>query len=135
MAEPHNMDDSILIVEKTNKTPYLKFDKNEGVIEISGCSIPENTGEFYWTFNRWLAEYSLKPAAVTNVKMALMYMNSSSAVVITRMLRTLDELIALKTRVVIEWHFEADDLEMKEMGEYYSELMKCEIKLIEVDRL
>ncbi len=77
----------------------------------------------------------MNPAKVTKVKMALMYMNSSSAVVITRMLRTLDELIALKTEVIIEWHYEADDLEMKEIGEHYDELMKCEIKLVEVDRL
>ena len=128
-------EDSILIIDKTSKTPFIKFDKKAGIIEITGSSIPENTGEFYWTFNRWLVEYSINPAPVTKVKVALMYMNSSSAVVITRMLRTLDELIALKTEVIIDWYFESDDLEMQEIGQHYDELMKCQINLVEVDRL
>ena len=69
MSNSQNKEESILIIDKTKKTPFIMFDKNKGVIEISGCSIPENTGEFYWTFNRWLAEYGMNPAKVTKVKM------------------------------------------------------------------
>ena len=125
----------VLIFEKTSKTPYIRLDKPKGEIELRGSSIPENTREFYYKFNRWMAEYTANPAAKTNVKFALMYMNSSSAVVITRMLRMLDDMIGMKTEVEIDWYYEADDLEMKEIGEYYDEIMKCKINLHEVDRL
>lgn len=135
MDNIHSSDQEILVIESTNKTPYIKFDKKSGIIELRGTSIPENTREFYWQFNRWMAEYSSNPAASTKVKIALIYMNSSSAVIITRMLRMLDELIGLKTMVEIDWYYEADDLEMKEIGEYYDEIMKCQINLCEVDRL
>ena len=125
----------IYFVERTKKTPEIKLDKKKGLIEISGNSIPENTKEFYYHFNRWMAEYCANPAPVTKVKFALMYMNSSSAVVITRMLRMLDDMIGLKTEVQIDWYYEADDLEMKEIGEHYDEIMNSKITLHEVDRL
>lgn len=125
----------VVTIEATSKTPYIKLDKANGLIEISGISIPENTKEFYWNFNRWLAEYSAQPAPKTVVKISLMYMNSSSTVVITRMLMLLDELIGLKTNVLIDWYYEEDDLEMQEIGQYYNDTMKCQINLHEVDKL
>lgn len=134
MSQNQNNQD-IYFVERTKKTPEIKLDKKKGLIEISGNSIPENTKEFYYHFNRWMAEYCSNPAPVTKVKFALMYMNSSSAVVITRMLRMLDDMIGLKTEVQIDWYYEGDDLEMKEIGEHYDEIMKSKITLHEVDRL
>ena len=38
-------------IESTFKTPYIKLNKDEGLIEIRGVSIPENTVQFYWHFN------------------------------------------------------------------------------------
>ncbi|MCB9225138.1 MAG: DUF1987 domain-containing protein [Crocinitomicaceae bacterium] len=135
MKEDMQFGDTPVEIQATNKTPYIKLDKLAGTIEISGVSIPENTKEFYWQFNRWLSEYSREPAPLTKVKISLMYMNSSSTVVITRMLMLLDELIGMKTVVEIDWYFESDDLEIKEIGQYYKDTMKCKINLMEVDRL
>jgi len=47
-----------LSIDGTAKTPSVKFDGQEGVIEIKGRSIPENSIEFYkplvelWTLHR-----------------------------------------------------------------------------------
>jgi SiaC family regulatory phosphoprotein len=135
MDSEFNFGEEVVEIEATNKTPYIKLDRIKGDIEISGISIPENTKEFYWNFNRWLTEYSVDPAPNTKVEIKLMYMNSSSTVVITRMLMLLDELIGLKTIVQIDWYYESDDLEMKEIGQYYNDTMKCTINLHEVDKL
>ncbi|UKN01143.1 DUF1987 domain-containing protein [Paracrocinitomix mangrovi] len=135
MSSDANYEGDVVVIEATKKTPYIRLDKKSGLIEISGISIPENTKEFYWNFNRWLTEYAADPAPKTQVKISLMYMNSSSTVVITRMLMLLDELIGLKTVVQIDWYYEMDDLEMKEIGEHYQETMKCTINLHEVDKL
>ena len=135
MNSEFNFDGEVVEIEATNKTPYIRLDKDNGEIEVSGISIPENTKEFYWKFNRWLTEYAASPAPDTKVKIKLMYMNSSSTVVITRMLMLLDELIGLKTVVQIDWYYESDDLEMKEIGQYYNDTMKCQINLHEVDKL
>lgn len=135
MSDHADLNEDVLIIEATGKTPYIKVDRKEGLIELRGTSIPENTREFYWQFNRWMVEYTAHPAPKTKVKFALMYMNSSSAVIITRMLRMIDDMIGLKTEVSIDWYYENDDLEMREIGEYYDEVMNCEINLIAVERL
>ena len=46
-----------LSIEGTAKTPSVKFDGQEGVIEIKGRSIPANSIEFYKPLVEWLEEY------------------------------------------------------------------------------
>ncbi|MBN4071465.1 SiaC family regulatory phosphoprotein [Crocinitomix catalasitica] len=87
-------------IEGTEKSPSIILNKDKGIIEIRGKSIPENTREFYYPFNRWLTEYSYAPALQTEVTVALQYMNSSSSVVITRLIKLLDDMIGLKSGVV-----------------------------------
>ena len=43
-----------IIIEGTPKTPTVKFDASEGVFEIKGRSIPENSVEFYKPLVDWL---------------------------------------------------------------------------------
>ena len=43
-----------IIIEGTPKTPTVKFDSTEGVFEIKGRSIPENSVEFYKPLVDWL---------------------------------------------------------------------------------
>ena len=53
-----------LSIEGTAKTPSVKFDGHDGVIEIKGRSIPENSIEFYKPLVEWLEEYnSIRPHA------------------------------------------------------------------------
>ena len=140
----------VLEIEATEETPYIFFDKNKGEILIKGVSIPENTVEFYWKFNREFSEYTANPAPKkTNDKQKLngkflilpnfnlfrllRYMNSSTSQVITNMLRTFDQMIGLKTKIEINWLYENEDLEMKELGEFYQKIMKGTINLQGVD--
>jgi len=122
-------------IEGTEKSPSIILNKDEGIIEIRGKSIPENTREFYYPFNRWLTEYSYTPALKTQVTVALQYMNSSSSVVITRLIKLLDDMIGLKSEVRVKWYYEKDDIEMKEQGEYYKSIMQIPIDLIEVEMI
>ncbi len=46
-----------IIIEGTPKTPTIKFDAKEGVFEIKGRSIPENSVEFYKPLVDWLENY------------------------------------------------------------------------------
>lgn len=122
-------------VEGTTKTPYIRLNKDDGIIEIKGRSIPENTVQFYYHFNRWLSEYAAQPAPKTTVLMALHYMNSSSTVIITRMMKLLDDMIGMNSEVEINWHYEKGDLEMKELGADYGTIMKCPVNLKEVEKI
>lgn len=124
-----------VFIEGTVKTPEIKLNATTGAIEIKGRSIPENTTEFYWPMNRWLSEYSTNPAKKTSVNIALTYMNSSSSVILTRMMQLLDNLIGLKSKVSVNWYCEKDDMDMLEMGKDYQKIMRCEVVIHEVDKL
>lgn len=135
MQEEHQFEFRNIEIRPTFKTPYINLNKDEGVIELRGLSIPENTSEFYWHFNRWLSEYCSSPAPKTTVVMAIRYMNSSSSVVITKMMTMLDESIALKSEVTIEWYYEVGDDEMLELGKLYDQMLKCPVNLHELEKL
>lgn len=114
------------------KTPHVILNKDTGEILIEGSSFPENAPEFYYQFTRWLAEYSLSPAPKTKVNLGLLYLNSSSVSVITGMMKLLDNMISMKTEIEIKWSFEKGDEDMKDLGLYYQESLRCLVQVIEV---
>ncbi|MDQ3394084.1 MAG: DUF1987 domain-containing protein, partial [Bacteroidota bacterium] len=48
-------------LKSTSKTPNIDFKYREGVFEIKGRSIPENSIEFYKPLIDWLDEYIQQP--------------------------------------------------------------------------
>ncbi|GAI75608.1 unnamed protein product [marine sediment metagenome] len=63
-------------IEGSPKTPTVKFDASEGIIEIKGRSIPENSIEFYKPLVDWLDEYQKDPLPLTKVNIQLEYFNT-----------------------------------------------------------
>ena len=68
-----------IIIEGTPKTPSIKFDTKDGVFEIKGRSIPENSVEFYKPLNEWLDQYMQVPLDKTVANIRLEYFNTSSS--------------------------------------------------------
>jgi len=68
-----------IIIEGTSKTPSVKFDSNDGIFEIKGRSIPENSVEFYKPIVDWLEAYKESPLQKTMVNIRLEYFNTSSS--------------------------------------------------------
>jgi Domain of unknown function (DUF1987). len=46
-----------LIIQKTDETPEVVFDKARGIFEISGRSLPEDSVEFFEPVFQWLEAY------------------------------------------------------------------------------
>ena len=94
-----------LIIEGTNKTPSVKFQAEEGILEISGRSIPENSIEFYQPMFNWIDLYASNPLAKTNAKIILEYFNTSSSKCILDVLRKLEQINKSgKSEIVVLWH-------------------------------
>jgi hypothetical protein len=62
-----------IIIEGTPKTPTVKFDSAQGIFEIKGRSIPENSVEFYKPLVDWLESYKEAPLPKTVVNIRLEY--------------------------------------------------------------
>jgi len=120
-------------IEGTPKTPTVKFDKSEGVFEIKGRSIPENSIEFYKPLIDWLDAYLASPAPLTTVDIQLEYFNTSSSKCILDVFKKLEAIYKSGHEVIINWHYEEDDEDMLEAGEDYQSIIKIPFKMVEID--
>jgi hypothetical protein len=121
-----------IIIEGTPKTPTIHFDSKEGVFEIKGRSIPENSVEFYKPLNEWLDTYMQSPLEKTSVNIKLEYFNTSSSKCILDVFKRLESIHRAKHDVEINWYYEEDDEDMLEAGEDYDSIIKVPFKMIEI---
>lgn len=119
-------------IEGSPKTPTVKFDASEGIIEIKGRSIPENSIEFYKPLVDWLDEYQKDPLPLTKVNIQLEYFNTSSSKCILDVFKKLEAIHKAKHDVEVNWYYEEDDEDMLEAGEDYESIIRIPFKMIEI---
>ncbi len=120
-----------LIIKKTEDTPAVHLDKNEGVFEFSGKSLPEDVTSFYGPVFDWIAQYGEAPNTITKVVFKMTYFNTASSKIILDILMKLEEIQEAGNEILIEWHYEEDDEDMQEAGEEYSEIVEVPFSFIE----
>jgi len=121
-----------ILIEGSPKTPTVKFDASEGIIEIKGRSIPENSIEFYKPLVDWLEEYKKDPLSMTKVNIQLEYFNTSSSKCILDVFKKLEAIHKAKHNVEVNWYYEEDDEDMLEAGEDYESIIRIPFKMIEI---
>ncbi len=121
-----------LFIEGTAKTPTVRFDGDQGLIEIKGRSIPENSIEFYNPLVDWLDKYGKAPKSLTKVNIQLEYFNTSSSKCILDVFKKLEAIHKSNNEVSINWYYEEDDEDMLEAGEDYESIIRIPFKMIEI---
>jgi hypothetical protein len=114
----------IINLEGTEDTPKILLDKGNGIFEISGRSLPEDSAEYYQPIIDWLKTYGEDPLEETIFVFKLEYFNTASSKLILDILTALEEI----TGVVIHWYFYEDDEDMEEAGEEFSELVDIDFE-------
>ena len=122
-----------ITIEGTPKTPTVNFNAENGIIEIKGRSIPENSIEFYKPLVDWLDEYVSSPSDKTEVNIQLEYFNTSSSKCILDVFKKLEKALQVNDNVIINWYYEEDDEDMLEAGEDYQSILKIPFKMIELE--
>jgi len=110
----------ILNLEGTEDTPKIILDKANGIFEISGRSLPEDSAEFYQPIIDWLDSYAGEPNDSTNFVFKLEYFNTASSKLILDVLSKLEDI----SNISVDWYFHEDDEDMEEAGEEFSELVE-----------
>ncbi len=110
----------ILNLEGTEDTPKIILDKNNGIYEISGRSLPEDSAEFYQPVLDWLDEYAGSPNDSSTFVFKLEYFNTASSKLILDVLSKLEDIEG----ATVDWYFHEDDEDMQEAGEEFSELVE-----------
>lgn len=120
-----------IIINKTDDTPSIHFDKATGKFELSGKSLPEDVRTFYAPVFSWIAEYSKAPNAESVFVFNMVYFNTASSKIILDILLRLEEIHNAGKKIAIAWKFDSDDEDMKEAGEEYSEIVEIPFQFLE----
>ena len=110
----------IINLEGTEDTPKILLDKTNGIFEISGRSLPEDSAEFYQPIIDWLDQYAGASNESSTFVFKLEYFNTASSKLILDVLSKLEDIQGAK----VMWYFHEDDEDMEEAGEEFSELVE-----------
>ena len=111
-------------IQGTKTTPYAII--NDGYMKITGNSTPvENNNSFYGQMSKQVNLYAKEPANKTFVDIALSHVNASKRSIVD-LLNTLEKLNQQGFQVVINWQFESDDEDVRELGEILEAMFELE---------
>ena len=96
-------------------TPSVDFDSASGLLTLSGVSMPEDMGRFYSPLLTWMRKYAEHPAPQTIFRIEFSYFNTATS------------------KVLLEWCYLADDIDMIEAGENYEMLLRAPFHLVAVN--
>ncbi len=111
-------------IKGTDDTPTVILDKENGIFEISGRSLPEDVAAFFDPILEWLDEYSKSPLSKTIFNFKLEYFNTASSKLLLDVLLKLEDLHDDGHDVLVRWHFPDDDEDMEEAGEEYADIVE-----------
>ena len=117
-------------LQGTDDTPSIILDKEAGIFEFSGRSLPEDVNAFYEPILDWLSSYSESPNEQTIVTFKLVYFNTASSKLILDILLKFEEISEKGSDVLIKWYYPEDDEDMQEAGQEYSEIVEIPFEQI-----
>lgn len=106
-----------LKIQETDETPKIILDKENGIFEISGRSLPEDCAEFYEPVLKWLAAYSTAPNTTTAFTFRLDYSNTASSKFIHEIMVMLEKIKGAR----VTWCYLEEDEDMEEAGKEFAE--------------
>ena len=118
-----------LIIPKTNQTPEVEFDRENKHLSMKGKIIPENPFDFFDHFNLTFDKYIKANPDNLVINMQLDYFNTVSS----KLLSKFFQKAVTNSRPVLNWYYEKNDIELKEAGEDYAQIINYPINLIELD--
>ena len=118
-----------LKIESSSDTPTVSFLKKEGRLSIFGRSLPEDAFSFYNPIIEWLSHYIKSPAPETELSINLEYFNTASAKQIFKIITIIKE-VADKNKLLVKWHYDEGDKDMKASGERFSKLCTVPFEFI-----
>lgn len=119
-----------LAIMGTPKTPAVRSDSSQGLLEITGRSNPENTVDIYKPIVHWVEEYIQNPGTKTTINIQLEHFNTSSSKSLIGILKRLETLKKEGHEIVVNWYYDADDEDILEAGENFESVVAIPFNLI-----
>lgn len=111
-----------LTIKATKQTPDVALDYESGILKFEGKSRPEDAMYFYEPILTWINRYVENPQPKTRVIINLEYYNSATAKVLKSFFEMFHKLTDAGFELALEWHYQEEDEDMREVGEELSSL-------------
>jgi hypothetical protein len=112
---------SPLLIRATDRTPCLEFDYDAGQFRISGESYPEEAYAFFEAPLTALFEWMDSSSGPVHADFRLVYLNSSTAKFIVKILMKLEAASIAGRDCAVSWRHDVDDHNIRELGEEFRE--------------
>jgi hypothetical protein len=116
------MDLKNLYIEASEKTPHIDFNFFTGELIFSGKSIPENAALVYEEAFKWVNEYISNPRPVSNLRINLEYFNTTSAIWLAKIVRSLCSIKNNEYTLFIHIYFSIEDFDSMNPDDLKDEL-------------
>jgi SiaC family regulatory phosphoprotein len=123
------MNKEVVHILPTNKTPEV-FLNPKGHIKMTGRAIDESRNKFSDQIIEWVDAYLLNPANLTEVVIALEYLNSYNSIILASILRQIAQVTRQSKKLNIQWYIDQDDDDLLERGKYISSTFNIPIEFI-----
>jgi SiaC family regulatory phosphoprotein len=125
-----------IYIKESPTTPEVNFKFETGELEIKGVSIPEDTEEFYNPLIEQLEEYikTLNPTKIV-MSFKLIYVNTSTSAVLGKMIKILEPMESEERDVMVNWYYELEDEDMKDLGEDFNSFTSLKFELIPCEEI
>jgi len=125
----------MLRIEGDHETPSISCDADTGFIVIIGKSTHEDPIEIFSKFHIWLREYAKNPQRNTVVEVHLDYFNTSSSKCLLDAFKILEGIHQEQNNslVIVNWYYKENDMDLKEAGEDYRDMVKIPFKLVSIE--
>ena len=117
-----------LILDSMDDSPKVNFSNENGKLEISGKSLPEDVSAFYGPILDWLNEYAKDPQPETELTFKFTYFNTASSKLILDILSVLEKMKESGNKVLVNWYYPEYDEDMRDAGVEYSEMVDVPFK-------
>jgi hypothetical protein len=120
----------VIRILRSDVYPDIILDKENGVFEIKGISLPENGKEFYQPVIDFLDEYAQEADKVTHFVFNLQYFNISTSKMFLFILYKLKEINDAGNTVLVTWCY--DDEDIHEAGKDFEHMVSVPFQFKEV---
>lgn len=113
---------SRLFIPGTNSTAEVDFNRESGMMSLTGVSIPENADLFFKPLHEWTDTLVGNYSGNLTLSICLTYFNTTT---VRHLLPFMQRLIQnFRNSLVVVWKYEEDDEELLERGEELSDVLQ-----------
>ena len=121
-----------LRIAPTKSTFRVDFDPGAGRLELAGSSYPEDAVAFFAPLRAWLQAFLAGAPEKATLRLQVDYVNTSSSKCLLDVLDLLEARYRVGGAVRVEWLYDADDEDMRELGEELAEDLTLDFALLAV---